>query len=191
MERSKKALELSKENVVCLVSGGDPNVYGMASITFETAEKMNWKGDIEVVPGVTAALSVSSLLGSPLSNDFTVISLSDLLTPWETIESNLASVSSTTLVIVIYNPKSRGRKDNFKKAINIIKKYREKDTPVGIVKNFSRAGQEKIVTTLEDVLDYEEKVDMHATVLIGNEETRIWNDRLITPRGYHRKYEIK
>jgi precorrin-3B C17-methyltransferase len=192
INRAKIALDLSKDNIVSLISGGDPNVYGMAGIVFEVAEKagMNEEIEIEVVPGITSAIATSSFLGAPLSNDFAVISLSDLLTPWERIEENLAHVSSSNFVIVLYNPRSRGRNENFRKAIGIIKRYRNGETPVGIVKNYARENEEKIVSRLKDVLEYEEKVDMHTTVIIGNEESRIWKEKIITPRGYHRKYEL-
>lgn len=188
VERARKAVELAKDHVVSIISGGDANVYGMAGLVFEVAEKA---GDIEieVIPGVTAISAAASLLGAPLVNDFAVISLSDLLTPIEMIERRLASAVEADFVIAIYNPKSRSRRENFGKAIEIIRKFRNDETPVGIVKNATREGETVIATTLGRVMEYNDVIDMSTIVLIGNSESRLWNNRIITPRGYQRKYE--
>lgn len=188
VERARKAVELSKEHVVSIISGGDANVYGMAGLVLEVAEK---EGDVEVeiIPGVTALSAAASLLGAPVVSDFAVISLSDLLTPTDVIERRLNSAAEADFVIAIYNPKSRNRRQNFGKAVEIIRKYRSDDTPVGIVKNATREGETVITTTLGKIMDYNETIDMSTLVLIGNSESRLWGNRIITPRGYQRKYE--
>ena len=188
VERARKAVELSKEHVVCIVSGGDANVYGMAGLVLEVAEKEG-DVDVEIIPGVTALSAAASLLGAPVVSDFAVISLSDLLTPTDVIERRLSSAAEADFVIAIYNPKSRNRRQNFGKAIEIIRKYRSDNTPVGIVKNATREGETVITTTLGKIMDYNETIDMSTLVLIGNSESRLWGNRIITPRGYQRKYE--
>ena len=145
--------------------------------------------DIEVIPGVTALSAAASLLGAPVVSDFAVISLSDLLTPIKIIESRLNSAAEADFTIAIYNPKSRNRAQNFGKAIEIIQKYRGKDVPVGIVKNATREGETVIATTLGRIMEYNDLIDMSTIVLIGNSESRLWDNRIITPRGYQRKYD--
>jgi precorrin-3B C17-methyltransferase len=188
VERARKAVELSKEHIVSIISGGDANVYGMAGLVLEVAEK---EGDVEVeiIPGVTALSAAASLLGAPVVSDFAVISLSDLLTPTDMIERRLNGAAEADFIIAIYNPKSRNRRQNFGKAIEIIRKYRSDDTPVGIVKNATREGETVIATTLGKIMDYNETIDMSTLVLIGNSDSRLWGNRIITPRGYQRKYE--
>lgn len=188
VERARKAVELAKEHVVSIISGGDANVYGMAGLVFEVAEKEN-DIEIEVIPGVTALSAAASLLGAPIVNDFAVISLSDLLTPADTIEQRLRSAAEADFVIAIYNPKSRRRKQNFAGAIEIIREYRSDETPVGIVKNATRKGERVISTSLGGIMAYNDEIDMSTIVLIGNSESRLWDNRIITPRGYQRKYE--
>ncbi len=188
VERAKKAVELSRDHIVSIISGGDANVYGMAGLVLEVAQK---KGDIgiEVIPGVTAVSAAASLLGAPIVNDFAVISLSDLLTPMDMIERRFKSAAEADFVIAVYNPKSRNRSENFGRAMEIIKNYRNDDTPVGVVKSATRKGETVIVTTLGKILDQSDLIDMSTLVLIGNSESRLWNNRIITPRGYQRKYE--
>ncbi len=186
VERAKKAVELSGDHVVSIISGGDANVYGMAGLVLEVAEK---EGDIEVIPGVTALSAAASLLGAPVVSDFAVISLSDLLTPMEVIERRLNSAAEADFVIAVYNPKSRSRVRNFGKAVEIIRKYRNADTPVGIVKNATREGERVIVTTLGKIMEYDGEIDMSTIVLVGNSESRLREKRIITPRGYQRKYD--
>lgn len=186
VDRAKKAVELSRDHVVSIISGGDANVYGMAGLVFEVTEK---EGDIEVIPGVTALSAAASLLGAPVVSDFAVISLSDLLTPMEMIERRLNSAAEADFVIAIYNPKSRSRVRNFGKAVGIIRKYRSADTPVGIVKNATREGERVIITTLGKTMEYDEVIDMSTILLVGNSESRLRDNRIITPRGYQRKYD--
>ncbi|WP_410507958.1 precorrin-3B C(17)-methyltransferase [Methanosarcina hadiensis] len=194
VDRARKAVELAKSANVVMVSGGDTNVYGMAGIVLEVAEHENLDVDIEILPGVTAVLAGASILGAPVVTDFAVISLSDLLTPWEVIEKRLNMAADADFVIGLYNPKSRKRKSNFARAIEIIRKYKADSVPVGLVKNAMRGEDEdQIVTTLGEVMNYEDWVDMSTAILIGNGESRIWKspkkDMIITPRGYHKKYD--
>ncbi|MDQ1275414.1 MAG: precorrin-3B C17-methyltransferase / cobalt-factor methyltransferase [Euryarchaeota archaeon] len=194
VERARKAVELAKSANVVMISGGDTNVYGMAGIVLEVAEHENLDVDIEILPGVTAVLAGASILGAPVVTDFAVISLSDLLTPWEVIEKRLNMAADADFVIGLYNPKSRKRKSNFARAIEIIRKYKADSVPVGLVKNAMRGeNEDQIVTTLGEVMNYEDWVDMSTAILIGNGESRIWKspkkDIIITPRGYHKKYD--
>lgn len=190
VERAKKAVELTRNNQVAMVSGGDSNVYGMAGLMLEMAQQSDLPVDIEIVPGVTAISAVASLLGAPIVTDFAVISLSDLLTPWEIIEKRLEAASQADMVISLYNPKSRNRNTNFQQAIKIIQRARADSVPVGIVRNALRDEEPTvIVTRLGDALDHDDAVDMRTTVIIGNSESRIWDNKIITPRGYHKKYD--
>jgi len=193
IERAKQAIDLARSSAVALVSGGDAGVYGMAGIVLEVLEHAGADIDVEVIPGVTAANAAASRLGSPLSGDFAVISLSDLLTPLEIIEQRLDAVFSTGIPVVLYNPKSRGRPHNFSLAMEHAKKYLDSATPVAIVRNALRDGEEVIVTTLGEVEKVQDTVDMHTTVIVGGKESRIWKmgdeiRGIITPRGYHNKY---
>ncbi|MFZ3382957.1 MAG: precorrin-3B C(17)-methyltransferase [Candidatus Methanoperedens sp.] len=188
VERAMKAVELGKSHIVSIISGGDANVYGMAGLVMEVAQKAE-EIEIEVIPGVTAISAAASLLGAPLVNDFAVISLSDLLTPIEIIKRRLNSAAEADFVIAIYNPKSRSRLENFAWAVDIIRKYRNENTPAGIVKSATRTGETVIATTLGRIMEYNDVIDMSTLVLIGNSESRLWKNRIITPRGYQRKYE--
>jgi precorrin-3B C17-methyltransferase len=193
VERAKTAIRLAKKRRVAVVSGGDAGVYGMAGIVLEVLEHENAKIPVEIVPGVTAANAAASRVGSPLSGDFAVISLSDLLTPLDVIEKRLEAVFSVGIPVVLYNPKSRGRPHNFSGAISIARKYLGENTPIALVKNAYREGEEITITTVRDVERYFENVDMHTTVIIGGSESRIWRmgqdvKGIVTPRGYHRKY---
>jgi precorrin-3B C17-methyltransferase len=193
VDRARKAVDLAKEHAVAMVSGGDAGVYGMAGIVLEVLEHDGAKIDVEIVPGVTAANAAASRVGSPLSGDFSVISLSDLLTPLEVIEKRLDAVFSIGIPVVLYNPKSRGRPHNFACAVGHARKHLNPDTPVAVVRNALREGEETIVTTLGQIEEIDNRIDMHTTVIIGGEESRIWRTGthvrgIITPRGYHRKY---
>jgi len=195
VDRATKSVELAKNHIVSIISGGDANIYGMAGLVFEVAETHNLKVDIEVIPGITSISACASILGAPIINDFATISLSNLLTPWEVIEKRLDAAASSDFILSLYNPKSRGRKSLFSKSIEIIKKYREDSVPVGLVKNALRDNfkQDSIITTLGNVLEYNEWVDMRTTIIIGTMDSHIWdngaNKKIITKRGYHRKYE--
>ncbi|WMW24078.1 precorrin-3B C(17)-methyltransferase [Methanolobus sediminis] len=194
VDRSRKAVELAQDKVVSMISGGDANVYGMAGLVLEVAEHAGLDVEVEVLPGVTAITAAASVVGAPIVNDMCTVSLSDLLTPWEVIEKRLDAAASADFVMSLYNPKSRQRKSNFSKAIEIIRKYKEDSVPVALVKNALRdADQDYVVTTLGEVMDYNDWVDMSTTILITTNDSRIWDSpygkRIITPRGYHRKYD--
>ena len=179
-DRCRMALELSNEGrTVALISSGDPGVYGMAGIMLEIAEG---SADVEVVPGVTSASAAASVLGAPLMHDFAVISLSDLLTPWELIEKRLRAAAAADFVICLYNPASHGRPEHLARACAILLEEKPADTPAGWVRNAGRDGETSAVTTLGELPQAD--IDMFCTVVIGNSTTRVINGRLVTPRGY-------
>jgi precorrin-3B C17-methyltransferase len=183
-ERARAAVELALAGRrVALVGSGDAGVYGLAGLAFELLEER--RADelpVEVVPGVTAALSAAALLGAPLGHDFCAISLSDLLTPWPVIVRRLEAAAAADFVTVLYNPASSRRRTQLGEAQRIFLTRRSAQTPVGIVRNGYRAGQCVALTTLAGLVS--EPIDMLTTVVIGNSTTRRWADRLITPRGY-------
>lgn len=182
VERCEKCIEFARAGKdTALICSGDAGVYGMAPLLFEVAEREGFS-DIEVVPGVTAALSGGALLGAPLGNDFCVISLSDLLTPWETIEKRLRAAAEGDFCIAIYNPSSRGRREHLKKACDILLEKLPETTACGYVRNIGREGCEKTFCNLKELSEAE--TDMFVTVFIGNSKTRITDGRLVTPRGY-------
>ena len=182
IERCEKCVEFAMAGkTVSLICSGDAGVYGMASPLLEVAQQHGFS-DIEIIPGVTAALSGGALLGAPLSHDFCVISLSDLLTPWEVIEKRLRSAARGDFCIAIYNPASKKRADHLKRACEILMEEISETTACGFVRNIGRDGCEKKLCTLGELAQQE--TDMFVTVFIGNSQTRIENGRLITPRGY-------
>jgi len=181
IERCKWAVERVKENkTVALVCSGDSGIYGMASLVYELCEEENI--EIEVISGVTAASSGAAVLGAPLTHDFAVISLSDLLTPLELIEKRLECAAMSDMVICIYNPSSKKRKDYLKRACEIVLKYKSKDTVCGYVKNIGRTGEESHICTLGELAQVQ--ADMFTTVYIGNSSTRNIKGKMVTPRGY-------
>ena len=182
IERCKVAIDMVKNGKdTAIISTGDAGLYGMAGPILELAEEI----EVEIIPGITSAFSAAAELGSPIMHDYASISLSDLLTPWEVIEKRLENAAEADFVISIYNPRSKGRKDHLKKAVNIILNHRSGETPVGIVKNSGRAGTEITIATLDNI-DYE-KVDMISILIIGNSNSYIKDKRIITPRGYNIK----
>lgn len=192
VQRCTKALEAaSSGRTAALICSGDPGIYAMAGLVFELARNRSASGmvpAIEVIPGVPALSASASRLGAPLMHDFAAISLSDRLTPWEEIDRRLHAAAGADFVIVIYNPRSRGRKDHLERAVSIISGYRRADTPVGIVKAATREDERIIVTALGSV-PFEE-VDMQSTIIVGNSRTFVWDGRMVTPRGYAGKYEL-
>lgn len=180
-ERCRFAIERARQGKnTSIISTGDAGLYGMAGPIFELSEDENI--DIEIVPGVTAAFSAAGELGAPIMHDFCSISLSDVLTPWAIIEKRIEMASSADFVMVLYNPKSKGRPRHIEKAVEIIHKYKSPSTPVGIVQNSGRTGTKKIVTKLKDI-DYD-LIDMNSVVIIGNSSTYIKHGFIVTPRGY-------
>ncbi len=185
VERCSRAIDLASSGLrVALVSSGDPGIYGMAGLVLELLAREGKELSLEIVPGVPAFCAAASLLGAPIMHDFAVISLSDLLTPWELIERRLDGAASTDLVIVLYNPRSRGRRDHLKRAVEVIRRYRSDHTPVGVVKGATRDGEEVSITTLGGLERHYEKVDMTTTLIIGNSTTFLHGGWMVTPRGY-------
>lgn len=182
VERCRRALELaSTGRTVALVCSGDAGVYGMAAPVLELAPEYP-EADVQIIPGVTAALSGAAVLGAPLGHDFCVISLSDLLTPWDVIEKRLRSAAEGDFAICLYNPASKKREDYLLRACDIVHASRSGDTLCGWVKNIGRTGQEHRLLTLSELR--EEKLDMFTTVFIGASTTREIAGRMVTPRGY-------
>ncbi|MDQ6797214.1 MAG: precorrin-3B C(17)-methyltransferase, partial [Actinomycetota bacterium] len=181
--RAKQALaEADAGRRVALVSSGDPGVYAMAGIALELVAEYGPDLEVEVVPGVPAALAASALLGAPLAHDHVVISLSDLLTPWSAIEARLTAAAAADLVVVLYNPRSRGRSWQLDAARRLLCAHRDPDTPVGLVTDAARPGQRVLLTTLAG-LDVE-SVGMTTCVIIGSSTTAVVRGRMVTPRGY-------
>jgi precorrin-3B C17-methyltransferase len=184
-ERARLALEHAREGRnVCVISSGDAGVYGMASLVFELAATDGEadRPEIVVVPGISAVNACAALLGAPLAHDFAVISLSDLLTPWEKIERRLAAAAEADFVIALFNPQSRRRDWQFRRAQEIIAGSRSPETPVGIVTNAYRPGQSVRMTNLAEMA--RAPVDMLTTVIVGNSQTREFSGAMVTPRGY-------
>ncbi len=186
IERCRLALEeADKGKVVSMVCSGDAGVYGMAGLIYQLAEKDFKDIEIEIVPGITAAISGAAVLGAALIHDFAVISLSDLLTPMEKIEKRIACAADGDFVMCIYNPSSKKRHDYLKKACDIIMKYQSEDLVCGTVKNIGRDGQESKIMTIKELRDTE--VDMFTTIFIGNSSTKVINGKMVTPRGYEKR----
>jgi len=189
VERGRQALELAERGrTVALVSGGDPGIYAMAGLVFELARRSSSRVTIEVVPGIAALNACAARLGAPLMHDFAAISLSDLLTPWEVIAKRLKAAAGADFVTVLYNPKSKRRTWQIEQARDIFLEQRKPDTPAGIVTAATRPDEKIILTTLADLADGE--IGMQSTVIIGNSQSYIWNNLLITPRGYGDKYNL-
>jgi precorrin-3B C17-methyltransferase len=185
MDRSAAALERACAGQdVAFVSSGDPGVYGMAGLVLEMAHRdgLDGKIDIEIIPGITSATATAARLGAPLMHDFAVISLSDLLTPWETIEKRLEAAAAGDFVVVLYNPASHRRVDQIKRAREIMLAHKPGSTPVGIVRNTDREDEEAVITSLDNMLDC--RIDMLSTVIVGNSATRKLGEYMVTPRGY-------
>lgn len=181
-ERCRMAIEeVQKGKTVAMVCSGDAGVYGMAGLIYELAQSYP-PFEIEVVPGITAACSGAALLGAPLIHDFAVISLSDLLTPWERIEKRLDAAGAADFCICLYNPSSMKRGDYLQKACDILLRHRAPQNAAGYVRNIGRENEEAVTLTLAQLRDT--KVDMFTTVFIGNSQTKIIDGKLVTPRGY-------
>lgn len=181
LERCQWAVNRAAQGkIVAMLCSGDAGVYGMAGPVLELAEGKNV--EIEVVPGVTAAISGAAVLGAPLMHDFCVISLSDLLTPWETIARRLRCAAAGDFSIVLYNPRSKKRPEHLRRACQILLEEKSPDTVCGWVRNIGRAGQTHGVVTLGELGRME--LDMFTTVFIGASSTKVIDGRMVTPRGY-------
>ena len=178
--RCRKALELSKENnIVALISTGDSGIYGMAGLILQMQKDEN----VEIITGVTASSAAGSVVGAPLMHDNCNISLSDLMTPYELIKKRVRNAADADMIISLYNPRSKGRPHYLREAIEIIKEYRDLNTPVAVVRHALRDGQEYKLFNLENF--DEEVVDMFSIVIIGNSQSFIKEGKFITPRGYN------
>lgn len=190
VERVRKAVELAEQGkVVSLVSGGDPSIYGLASLVAEFVYRNGLDIEYEVIPGVSALHSASPLFGSAVSGDHAVLSLSDLLTPWEVIERRLRKALEGDFVVVLYNPSSRRRAGNLRKAMEIVMEYRG-DCFVGVAKNVCRKGELTLVMRASEVAE-SGIVDMHTLLIIPCTESIVDNGLIITPRGYSKKYGLE
>lgn len=182
VERCRMALDGAAEGkTVAMVCSGDAGVYGMASPVLELAAQYP-DVEVEVVAGVTAAQSGAAVLGAPLSHDYAVVSLSDLLTPWSAIEKRLDAAAQADFCLCLYNPRSKKRAGHLQKACRILLRHKPKDTLCGWVRNIGRQGQQSGRLTLAELAGFE--ADMFTTIFVGNAETRLVSGSLVTPRGY-------
>ena len=202
VERCNKAIELAMQGKkVAVVSSGDSGIYGMAGLVLELLVGGRWEAGgrkgkdhiphptsrtpVSIIPGVPAFCAAAGLLGAPLMHDFASISLSDLLTPWETIKKRLKMAAEGDFVIILYNPKSKKRVSQLKEAMDIISAHRKHNTPVGIVKDATREDEEVRVTVLGNFSSHYDFIDMSTILIIGNSATFITDGKMITPRGYN------
>ena len=195
VDRANQAIDFAeKGKIVSLVSSGDPGIYGMIGLIYEILAEKGWKREkgihVECVPGVSSLNSCAALIGSPLMTDFAVVSMSDLLVPWDIIIKRVEAAAMGDYVTVIYNPASKKRVHQLRDAREIFLKYRKPGTPVAIVKGAYRESQQIVITTLDSMLDYQEMLGMITTVIVGNSSTFNYNGMMINPRGYTSKYEL-
>ena len=196
VERAHQCIDLAKEGkIVSLVSSGDPGIYGMAGLIFEILAESGWNPEtdlqVELVPGVSALNSCASLIGSPLMTDFAVVSMSDLLVPWEIIVKRVEAAAQGDYVIVIYNPSSKKRINQLQDTRKLLLKYRKPSTPVAIIKGAFRKSQTIVMTDLEHLEEHSDKLGMISTVIVGNSSTYNFKDLMINPRGYTSKYNLQ
>lgn len=185
VDRCQQAIDLALEGYkVVVVSSGDPGIYGMAGLVMELANKVDAgrRPEVEIIPGLSAVNVAASVLGAPLMHDFAVISLSDLMTPWELIKKRADLCAEGDMVIALYNPRSKKRVTHLDEVRELVLKHRDPKTPVGIVQKAGRKGQHIVISDLEHFT--KEEVDMQTLVIIGNSQTYVENGRMITPRGY-------
>ncbi len=196
VERAKQCIDLAQEGkIVSLVSSGDPGIYGMAGLIYETLAEAGWDPEtgleVEIIPGVSALNSCASLVGSPLMTDFAVVSMSDLLVPWEIITKRVEAAAQGDYVIVIYNPSSKKRIHQLQDTRKLLLKYRKPDTPVAIIKGAFRDSQTIVMTDLQNMEEHADKLGMISTVIIGNSSTYNFKNLMINPRGYTSKYNLQ
>lgn len=196
VERAHQCIELAESGrTVSLVSSGDPGIYGMAGLIFEILAEKNWDPkdglSVEIIPGVSALNSCASIIGSPLMTDFAVLSMSDLLVPWEVITKRVEAAAQGDFVMVIYNPSSKKRIHQLQDARKIILKYRSPETPVAIIKGAYRDSESITMTNLDRMEEHADKLGMISTVIVGNSATYNYRDLMINPRGYRSKYRLE
>ena len=181
-DRCRIALDLAREGRdVAMICSGDAMVYGMAGLIYELRGE-DAEPEVEVVGGLTAAISGGTRLGAPLTHDFCVISLSDLLTPWETIEKRLECAALGDFAVALYNPASMKRRDYLQKACDILLRHAKPETVCGVVRNIGREGEATQIMPLAELRDY--PADMFTTAFVGNSHTRVVGGHMVTPRGY-------
>lgn len=193
VSRAQEAVKQAESGKkVAVISSGDSGVYGMAGLVYEVLIEKGWKEEtgveVEIVPGISAINSCGSLLGAPIMHDSCTISLSDHLTPWELIAKRVEAAAQADFVIALYNPRSGRRTRQIVEAQNILLRYRSPETPVGLVKSAYRERQEITITNLADMLNHD--IGMLTTVIIGNSSTFLYDNKIITPRGYQKKYTL-
>lgn len=182
VDRCRLAFEQAAKGLkTAMICSGDAGVYGMSGLILEIGREYP-QVDVEIIPGVTAAIGGAAVLGAPLMHDFAVISLSDLLTPWERIEKRILAAAEADFVICLYNPSSKKRQDYLRKACDLMLRYKAGDTVCGTVFEIGRKGEQMKMYTLKELRDTQ--VDMFTTVFVGNSQTRIVNGKMVTPRGY-------
>lgn len=183
IDRAKKAVEeATMGKIVSIVSSGDPGVYGMAGLVLEVLNEADYDFPVEIIPGIPSSNAAAALLGAPLMHDHVIISLSDLLTPWKTIEKRIDLAAQGDFVVALYNPKSKKRDWQIEKTIEIFLKHKAPSTCVGIVKNATRKDEDITITTLDKTLDHD--IDMTTIVIIGNSTTFSFDRFMVTKRGY-------
>ncbi len=195
VDRANQAIQLAESGkVVSLVSSGDPGIYGMIGLIYEILAEKDWNQQtgiaVECIPGVSSLNSCAALIGSPLMTDFAVVSMSDLLVPWEIIVKRVEAAALGDYVTVIYNPASKKRVHQLRDARDIFLKYQRPETPVAIVKGAYRENQSILITTLDKMLGHPEMLGMITTVIVGNSSTFNFNGMMINPRGYRSKYRL-
>lgn len=185
-DRAALAFEYAEQgHTVCVVSSGDAGIYGMAPLVLEMKREKGCDVEVEILPGISAFQKGAALLGAPIGHDFCIISLSDLMTPWEKIERRIEAAAAADFVTAVYNPKSEGRYWQLYRLKELFLKHRQPETPIGYIRQAGREEQQVNVTTL---LDFNpEEIDMFTIVIIGNSQSYTWDDKIITPRGYYRE----
>lgn len=195
VDRANQAIELAENGkIVSLVSSGDPGIYGMIGLIYEILAEKDWNQQVgigvECIPGVSSLNSCAALIGSPLMTDFAVVSMSDLLVPWEIIVKRVEAAALGDFVTVIYNPASKKRVHQLRDARDIFLKYQKPETPVAIVKGAYRESQSILITTLDGMLEHPDMLGMITTLIVGNSSTFSFKGLMINPRGYRSKYGL-
>jgi precorrin-3B C17-methyltransferase len=195
VDRANQAIGFAESGrVVSLVSSGDPGIYGMVGLIYEILAEKGWDKDsgiyVECVPGVSSLNSCAALVGSPLMTDFAVVSMSDLLVPWDMIVKRVEAAALGDYVTVIYNPASKKRVHQLRDTRDIFLKHRKPETPVAIIKGAYRETQQVVITTLDKMLEHQDMLGMITTVIVGNSSTYNYKGMMINPRGYTSKYQL-